>query len=211
MRVAHHRLGLVAFDVDGTILRGPTVCECIAEGIGKLQAMQAFEQLTAKADIARARMEMAEWYRPFDRETLSACVDRATLAPGTREGFAALRRAGLKIALVSITWQFAVERLAHQLGADHAVGTALTASGEVAHFWPDDKVTWTTRYLARAGHPKDAFAAVGDSLSDLPMLLQSRRGYFVGTKPVELPAHVLYWPDADISEIVADLLAADET
>jgi hypothetical protein len=42
----------------------------------------------------------------------------------------------------------------------------------------------------------------------MPMLTQSRRGYFVGTKPVELPAHVLYWPDADIGEIVADLLGA---
>jgi phosphoserine phosphatase len=29
----HTRIKLVAFDVDGTLLTGPTICECIAAGI----------------------------------------------------------------------------------------------------------------------------------------------------------------------------------
>ena len=40
--------GLVVFDLDGTLLRGPTVCEVLAARLGRLQAMKAFELLTSQ-------------------------------------------------------------------------------------------------------------------------------------------------------------------
>src|SRR6185369_530772 len=114
-------------------------------GIGKQQEMQAFEQLTSKAAIAAARTKMISWYRSHDRTTLLQHAQTATLAPGAREGMAILRRAGIQVAFVSITWQFAVEWLAIELGADWAVGTQWSADDEVVHFWPADKVTWLAR------------------------------------------------------------------
>jgi phosphoserine phosphatase len=201
------QIKLVAFDVDGTLLRGPTICECIAAGIGKQQEMQAFEQLTSKAAIAAARTQMISWYRSHDRTTLLQHVQTATLAPGAREGVAILRRAGIQVAFVSITWQFAVEWLAIELGADWAVGTQWCDDDEIVHFWSADKATWLARRATELRLHPGQIAAVGDSAGDLPMLEYAGTSYFVGRDPTNLPSHVKHWPAADISDVVRDLLS----
>jgi phosphoserine phosphatase len=56
---------------------------------------------------------MVCWYRSHDRATLLRHVQTAAvLAAVAREGVANLKRAGVQVALVSITWQFAVQWLA---------------------------------------------------------------------------------------------------
>ncbi len=55
-------LGLVAFDLDGTLLRGSTVCELIAEPLGRSAKMRRFEALAPEFAIVAAREEMARWY-----------------------------------------------------------------------------------------------------------------------------------------------------
>jgi phosphoserine phosphatase len=157
---------LVAFDVDGTLLRGETICECIGRQIGKAAEMRAFERLTSRDEIAAARREMATWYRPYTRQALLDCLQTARLAPGARKGFAQLREAGVKTALVSITWSFAVEWLAKELGADFAVGTDWLDTGEVADFWPDDKAIWLEQLMRRLNIAREAVAVVGDSAGD---------------------------------------------
>jgi phosphoserine phosphatase len=204
--VTYSPLRLVAFDVDGTLLRGRTICECIADGIGRGSEMAAFEQLGAEDDIRRARATMAGWYRQHAPEILLAQLDQAQTAPGLKEGFAALRRANVKIALVSITWHFAVERLAQKWGADFAVGTGLRDDGTIEHFWPVDKAMWLSRLTDDLGLSLASVAAVGDSLGDVPMLAVAGRGYFVGAAAQNLAAHVLHWPDARIDDIAHDLL-----
>jgi phosphoserine phosphatase len=52
--------GLVLFDLDGTLLRGQTVCEVMAYLLGRLGEMKRFEGLTGRAEIAAARMEMRQ-------------------------------------------------------------------------------------------------------------------------------------------------------
>jgi HAD superfamily phosphoserine phosphatase-like hydrolase len=201
------KIKLVAFDVDGTLLRGPNICACIAAAIGKQKEMEAFEQLTSTVEIAAARATMVSWFRCHDRATLLQHVQTATLAAGTREGMANLKRAGVQVALVSITWQFAVEWLAAELGADWAVGTQWCANDEIVHFWPADKATWLAGRAAELGlHPAE-IAAVGDSAGDLPMLKYAGTGYFVGRDSADLPPHVKHWPAADICDIVRDLLS----
>jgi phosphoserine phosphatase len=120
---------------------------------------------------------------------------------------AILRRAGIQVALVSITWQFAVEWLAAELGADWAVGTQWCDDDEIVHFWSADKATWLARRAAELYlHPAQV-AAVGDSAGDLPMLEYAGTSYFVGRDPTNLPAHVKHWPAADLSDLVRDLLS----
>jgi phosphoserine phosphatase len=63
---------LVAFDVDGTLLRGRTICERIADGLGELGEMLEFERLTARE---HARLH-AQSRVPGDRAPLHA-LDRA--------------------------------------------------------------------------------------------------------------------------------------
>jgi HAD superfamily phosphoserine phosphatase-like hydrolase len=201
------KIKLVAFDVDGTLLRGPTICECIAAGIGKQKEMREFEQLTSTVEIAEARATMVSWFRDHDRATLLQHVQTAALAAGVHDGMADLKRAGVQVALVSITWQFAVEWLAIKLGADWAVGTQWRADDEIVHFWPADKATWLAGRATAVGLHSAQIAAIGDSAGDLPMLKYAGTGYFVGRNPADLPSHVKHWPAADISEIVRDLLS----
>jgi hypothetical protein len=58
--------GLAVFDLDGTLLRGPTVCEVLAQALGRLDHMKQLEALIAglsDIDITAAREEMARWYQ----------------------------------------------------------------------------------------------------------------------------------------------------
>lgn len=197
---------LVAFDVDGTLLRGPTLCECIADGIGRREEMRAIEGLISMKEIEAARAEMLSWYQCYDRATLLRLVQCATFAPGAREGVAALKRAGVRVALVSITWQFAVDWLASELAVDFAVGTGWREDGTIVHFWPADKATWLAECAAKLGLRPAEIAAVGDSNGDIQMLEYAGRGYFVGPKRRDFSDHVQHWPDADIREIVRDIL-----
>ncbi len=203
---AVRRIELVAFDVDGTLLRGQTICERIAHGIGKSEEMSAMERLTSPAAIAAARAEMISWYRCYDRARLLRHAQSVTLARGAREGVAALKRAGIRIALVSITWDFAVDWLASELQADFFVGTHWNEDDTIEHFWPADKVTWLARRAGQLGLQPVEIAAVGDSSGDMQMLEYAGLGYFVGETQCGLPAHVKHWPAADIREIAREIL-----
>ena len=122
---------IAAFDLDGTLLRGQTACEAIAMGIGRIGRMREFEEL-GSSQIE----EMAEWYSSFTFSDLCKHLTAIRVAPGVDEGFALLHDHGFKIAIVSLTWEFAVEWFANRLGADYSVGTGLSWCGLITHFWP---------------------------------------------------------------------------
>lgn len=170
--------------------------------------MDAFELFRSREEIIVGRQTMLEWYSPFTRETLIGYLQDLRLAPGVRRGFARLKEEGIKIALVSITWQFAVDWLAADLGADYAIGTGWGDDGEIGHFWPEDKATWLRSLLVQLQIDQDALVAVGDSYGDIPMLQLAKRGFFVGHNlPSEL-SHVNHWPDANIDAVVEDVLVS---
>ncbi len=66
---AVHRC-LAVFDLDGTLLRGLTVCEVLAESLGYLSRMRELEARIAQGDIVAARMEMARWYQSMSMHEL---------------------------------------------------------------------------------------------------------------------------------------------
>ena len=204
--MGERRPALFAFDLDGTLLRGETVCECIGRAIGRIEETKAFESLTCRADIAAGRRTMLQWYRQHEQTVLLATLKTARLAPGARVALARLRSKGIKTALISTTWDFAVRHFADELGADYAVGTGYLESGAVLDFWPEDKAAWLTDLLHKLNVSADAIVAVGDSAGDVPMLRLAGRGYFVGAGMPELPRHVRHWPDADIADLVDDAI-----
>ena len=127
---------------------------------------------------------------------------------GAREGIALLRKVGICVILVSISWQFAVERIAEELGADGAIGTRWRIDGAIEHFWPEDKARWLDKELKARGMAREALAAIGDSSGDIPMLMLAHRGFFVGNDmPSEL-SHITHWPNAPIDEVSYALLSA---
>jgi len=199
------RVRLVAFDLDGTLIRGPTICETLAEPLGKLSRMREFEQLRDLTQIRAARQEMLSWYG----EPLNALCEKLTgvaIAPGADEAFELLAQHGIPTAIVSITWSFAVEWFARRFGADAWIGTG-AKSGEVQHFWPSDKPVWLARQANALGIELSEVAAIGDSHGDVPMLAAVGHPFFVGADlPAEI-AHAVHVPNADLREIAQRILA----
>lgn len=184
----HPSIRLVAFDLDGTLLRRQTVCEILADHLGTSERMQQFEQFHHPEAIRQAREEMVQWYRSQSLTRLCSSLRRAHLAPGVREGIGLLKQHGIHPVLISLTWEFAVAWFAQEWGIQHFVGTRLSEAGEITHFWPEDKARWLTQLAHRLQLDLKQIAAVGDSSGDLPMLQLAGYPIFVGkTLPEELP------------------------
>ena len=206
---------LVAFDLDGTLLRGESVWEAIARGIGRLERVREMERIdpariedpSRMEDMAAAIEESAGWYSSFTNDELLEHVSPIRVAPGVDDGFALLHAHGYKIAVVSLTWEFAVERFAGRFGADYFAGTGLSSDGEITHFWPRDKALWVARLARRLGVDMDDVAAVGDSRGDVPMLSAVGHPYWVGeTVPPQLNGKVIHEPDGDIRVVAESIV-----
>ena len=117
-----------------------------------------------------------------------------------------MKRRGIKVAIVSITWEFAVEWFAKRFGADYYVGTQLLQTGEIVHFWPEDKPRWLARKIDELGLTRREVAAVGNSRDDMKMLRAAGYSFFVGPEKPDKLDEVLYYPDGNIlqvSEVIA--------
>ena len=197
--------GLVVFDLDGTLLRGPTVCALLAVPLGRSDEMREFESLRAEEDIAQARVEMARWFGGIPRARLLRSLETARWAPGAREGVTCLREAGIEVAIASITWSVAVDWFAARLGVPHVIGTRLDGNGVVEHVWPRHKAAWARDLAWHLTVPYERTAAIGDSSGDVDMLQMTALRFFVGR---HLPAglHCSHMPDGDILEIARLIL-----
>src|SRR5262245_39913725 len=96
--------GLVVFDLDGTLIRGLSVCELLAARRGHDERMKEIETLTTQAALAEARSEMARWYRDVPKERLVGFLESAEVAPGAVAALALLKTHGFVCAISSITW-----------------------------------------------------------------------------------------------------------
>ncbi len=201
---------LVAFDLDGTLIRGDTVLEVLAANLGKLDRMRELERTTSWADleaIERARQEVSGWFQGVPMETLLSYLPAAREAPRAAEGIAMLREAGIKTAIVSLTREFAVKWFCTRFGIDYGVGTKLTEKGETLHFWPDDKPVWLAKLSRSLGFTLNQVAAVGDSGGDLAMLKAVGFPYFVGAQLPSEISHAVHMPGADIVLLAEHILS----
>src|SRR5438093_233683 len=101
-------IALVAFDLDGTLLRKDSAGVLMARALGREEQMHYFEALRVREVFIQAREEMVSWYRTTTFEQLTECFFEAKLAPGALEAFALLRVHGIKTALVSCGWEFGI-------------------------------------------------------------------------------------------------------
>lgn len=198
---------LVVFDLDGTLLRGRTVCEVLAESLGRLERMRQLERFTSDGELRAAREEMAGWYQSVGLARLRDSLKGARLAPGTEQGLGLLRAAGVAVGIASITWSFAVEHFARVLGVQHWQGTVLEGSGEIRHVWPRDKALWVRELAERLRAPLERTAAVGDSVSDLPMLGAVGVPVFVGRELPSAGPRWIHHPAGDIHAVATDLIS----
>lgn len=198
---------LVAFDLDGTLIRGETCVQAIARAIGRVDECAAFEQLSMRdlKGVTAARESMAEWYAPYSTSELRRALDDLVLAPGCAEAFTFLRGHGVRTAIVSITWSFAAEHFADQPGADYFHGTQLAEHG-INHVWPEDKGTWLRELTRELALHERAVAAVGDSEGDRELLGAAAVRVFVGKEPPDGVPGIVHLPDADILAVAQQLV-----
>jgi phosphoserine phosphatase len=200
---------LVAFDLDGTLVRGSTCVEAIAWRIGRSEEAAAFEGLSMRdvEAVSSAREAMAAWYSDYAEEELVAGLADLVLAPGTERAFALLRFHEIGTAIVSITWIVAVEWFAEELGADYAHGTRHLPEG-IEHVWPADKGRWLEDLSERLDLRRDQVAAIGDSENDRELLEAAGLRFFVGETPPTIPG-LIHLPAADMSEIAGRIVATN--
>ncbi|MFQ5873863.1 MAG: HAD family hydrolase [Dehalococcoidia bacterium] len=202
----YRRIGLGGFDLDGTLLRGDSVCEAIARQLGRLERMRELERARTLEEIKAGREEMRDWYSSVTVSKLCSYLMSLQLAPGVQAGFSLLKQHGVKIAIVSITWEFAVEWFAGRLGADYYVGTGPSPNGDISHFWPHDKPRWLAELTQQLGLGLNEVVAVGDSSSDLDMLRVVGHPFFVGRDKPEGLEHVSHHPDGNIHEVAQQIV-----
>jgi len=199
--MSHQLSGLAVFDLDGSLLRGPTVCEVLAQTLGRLDQMRQLEvHISRLSDvaIAAARAEMVRWYREVSPAALTSRLGLVTLAPRATEGITLLRRHGVAVAIASITWECAVAWFARQLHVNYYVGTRLDPDGTIRHFWPRDKALWLQGLRDMLRIPASRVAAVGDSGGDVEMVRAVRVPLFVGSTRPGGPPAVTHLPGVDI-------------
>ena len=200
-------LVLAAFDLDGTLLRGRTVCEILAEPLGRAEAIRRFEAGTTEEEITAARIEMASWYRGYELTELEGYLRHACWPPGAQEGIAQLRNAGVEVRILSVTWGFAVRCFAEQLNVQHCLGTELLPNGEIQHCWGRTKANFLRQLMKQFQISRDRVAAIGDSSSDIPMLELAGLRFFVGANPPQI-LDVIHLPNSDIRLIAQKILAS---
>jgi len=198
--------GLIAFDLDGTLLRGPTVCELLAGPLGRLDELWRLETDTTEKAVAATRASMASWYARIAPQTLLKSLKAVTWAPGAQEGVTRLRRAGFEVAIVSVTWSFAVAWFARQLGVQRYLGTDLNPGDVIRHVWPRDKGLWVSDLASELGVPLRRIAAIGDSAGDFALFQAASLRIFVGDAVADAPPGVLHLPGVSITRIAEYIL-----
>jgi len=197
---------LVVFDFDGTLSRGSTICEVLAETLGRLPRMQEIELLKTRAEMTAAREEMAPWWKGMKELDIAASLQNVKLAPGLEKAFSLLREHDVTIAIASITCRFAIEKFAKKWEIEHYIGTDILESGEIEHVWAEQKAQFIQNLSSQLKIPFTRIAAVGDSSGDFDMLNIAGEAIFVGSSAQQCSKNWLHLPNANIVDIAECLI-----
>ena len=175
---------LVAFDMEGTLTRDPTVWELMHRKNGTWDSHGANYWQAYKAGAFGydefARKDVAVW-RNASAQLLDEAVADVALMPGCRELFDFLSANGIRSAILSN----GLERLARRLqdefsiarvAANRATVNGGRLTGEVEIRVPfDEKGTTLTRIISEMGLSRGSVAAVGDGVADIGMFRSAGR------------------------------------
>ncbi len=192
---------LAVFDLDGTLLRGDTVCEVLAKPIGRLEEIKQFQCLTSEPEIIAGRIQMAAWYKEHSIADLKGFMKNVHWAPGAHEAIRELHKAGIIVGIASMTWKFAVAWCAEQLGVRDWLGTDIRPNGDILHVFGRHKAQWVQNLATSYGVPPNRIAAVGDSARDLEMLRIAELRFLVGSKSLTAVKKIIHYPDTDLRTV----------
>jgi HAD superfamily hydrolase (TIGR01490 family) len=140
-----------------------------------LVSRSALNRLFYRSYRGVSREHFAEWNRrAFER------ITRPRLFPGAVEEIAALRRAGVRVVLVTGATREVVAPIAEHVGADHVIASELEVVGGrftgrmlARPVGDEEKARRIREYAAGEGIDLARCAAYADNFADLPMLVET--------------------------------------
>jgi phosphoserine phosphatase len=183
---------LVVMDVDSTLIQDEVI-ELLADqaGCGREVAEITERAMRGELDFASSLNERVAKLAGTPVEVLDRVGDAIRLTPGARTFVRTLKRLGYTVAIVSGGFTPVVERLAADLGIDHAVANDLEVvdgllTGRVVGEVVDraGKAAVLQRIAAAEGIPLEQTVAIGDGANDLDMLAVAGLGIAFNAKPL---------------------------
>ncbi|MDQ3646392.1 MAG: HAD-IB family phosphatase [Actinomycetota bacterium] len=169
--------GIVAFDLDGTLLPNTTVCLHLGPWVGNNE-IEELERLYALGQITN--MEAAErdatFYKDRRRDDLWRQLEKLELIGGLEDTITWLKTRSLVPVVATVTMSIAADFLCDRYGFAAGSGCQLAETddgvflGTVArHFSPEDKAAVVGQIAQDQGLGFKDVVAIGDSTSDLPL------------------------------------------
>jgi phosphoserine phosphatase len=183
---------LVVLDVDSTLIQDEVI-ELLADEAG---CREEITDLTRRAmagelDFAASLQERVARLAGTPVSALDRVAERIRLTPGARTFVRTLKRLGYTVAIVSGGFTAITDRLADQLGLDHAIANELEVvdgvlTGRLVGQLVDRPgKAEVLRRIAAAEHvPLEQTVAIGDGANDLDMLAAAGLGIAFNAKPV---------------------------
>ncbi len=183
---------LVVLDVDSTLIRDEII-ELLADEAGKGAEVADITRRAMEGELdfeasLRARVALLEG---LDHAAMERARTRVRFTPGARTFVRTLHRLGYRVALVSGGFTFFTDRLAEDLGIEHAFANVLEVAdgrltgGLVGAIVDRARKAQLLRDVAAAeGITLEQVVAVGDGANDLDMLATAGLGIAFNAKPV---------------------------
>ena len=180
-------LKLAIFDLDGTLKQARDPYVYLHKRLGTWEASQSFfsKGLAGELDYDEwLRLDAVLW-KGVHRVTMEALFRENLYLPGAKDAVRALKRAGVRVAVVSTGLRLHAEQVQADLGLDRIFANEIffkdgRATGQArAHVPEGGKGQIVDQLQAEFGVERDECLAVGDGTSDADMFPRVRMGVAV--------------------------------
>lgn len=180
-------LRLAIFDLDGTLKQARDPYVYLHERLGTWEASQSFYHKGLAGELAYdewLRLDVALW-KGVPQATIEALLHENPYLPGARETVLALKRAGVRVAVISTGIHLQAEQVKADLGLDRAFANEILfqdgiATGEARCLVPErGKRQIVAQLQAEFGVAMEECLAVGDGTSDADIFGHVRVGVAV--------------------------------
>ena len=182
--------GLIAFDLDGTLVHIGSAWSWIHRLLGTLEAAKpnADQYFAGEINYTRwAELDVALWHGVPYHRIESAVKHGIELIPNASKLIATLRNYGFKTAIISSGLAVFANQVQRQLQIDYSRANKLLTDGEgricgvEVHVAFENKGEVLKSIAKELGIPLTACAAVGDSRNDISMF--NRAGFSIALNP----------------------------